>query len=325
MMISNAHNPQLAAIEITDRLVDGWSSQLKILLETKHLYQKVEVPIPELLGTLIGAVNGGLQGHVRPAIEGWERRPLEAAMARSRENLQIVNQMASVTKPLLLVTNVKLFCKRCDSAEVFYPLWARDVTGECKDPRGNSMPGLDRFQLFFLAFQCQNCHSDPEGFIVRRVGYRLHLEGRSPIEQVVVPKYFPKQELHFFSDALVAFNAGKKLAGLFYLRTFLEQFARRVTGLRGRSTGDEIMDVYASTLPLAHRDHMPSLKSLYDKLSEALHSAREDEALFTEVKGEIDRHFDIRRVFNISETPPPTEQIEPDVDEQSLASAGEAV
>jgi hypothetical protein len=47
---------------------------------------------------------------------------------------------------------------------------------------------------------------------------------------------------------------------------------------------------------------MPSLREWYDKLSEALHSAKEDAGLFESAKTEIEKHFDIRRVFAISET-----------------------
>jgi hypothetical protein len=44
---------------------------------------------------------------------------------------------------------------------------------------------------------------------------------------------------------------------------------------------------------------MPSLREWYDKLSEALHSAREGAPLFETAKAQIERHFDIRRVFKI--------------------------
>jgi hypothetical protein len=172
------------------------------------------------------------------------------------------------------------------------------------------MPRLNDHQLFFMAFQCQRCKSDPEGFIVRRNRNRLFLEGRSPIEHVETPRYLPKKESAFFSDAIVAHNAGKKLAGLFYLRTFLEQFAKRMTGKRGRLTGVELMEAYSATLPPAHRDFMPSFREWYEKLSEAIHDAREDDALFESAKSEIDRHFDIRRIFKIVETENETQPID---------------
>ena len=66
------------------------------------------------------------------------------------------------------------------------------------------------------------------------------------------------------------------LAALFYLRIFIEQFARRVTGKTGKVTGDKIMDAYNETIPPKHRDSMPSLREWYDKLSAPIHEASDD-------------------------------------------------
>jgi hypothetical protein len=63
------------------------------------------------------------------------------------------------------------------------------------------------------------------------------------------------------------------------------------------------MEAYSAMLPAQNRDQMPSLRHWYDKLSEALHAARSDEPLFEKALEEIDRHFDIRRVFKIPDAP----------------------
>jgi hypothetical protein len=120
------------------------------------------------------------------------------------------------------------------------------------------------------------------------------------MEHIEIPAHIPKVEAKFFRDALIAMNAGKPLAGLFYLRTFIEQFARRQTGkLTERATGDEIMDAYGALLPERQRDQMPSLKYCYAKLSEPIHAARDDESVFKDVLDQIEHHFDVRRVFKI--------------------------
>ena len=62
---------------------------------------------------------------------------------------------------------------------------------------------------------------------------------------------------------------------------------------------------YVKQLPLKQRDLMPSLGDWYDKLSEAIHGAIEDVNLFEQARQEIDKHFDIRRVFNIPEAVAP--------------------
>ena len=44
---------------------------------------------------------------------------------------------------------------------------------------------------------------------------------------------------------------------------------------------------------------MPSLKEWYERLSVPIHSAKEPPELFEEARSEIERHFDIRRLFRI--------------------------
>jgi hypothetical protein len=163
-----------------------------------------------------------------------------------------------------------------------------------------SMTGL---QLFFIAYQCEHCHGAPAGLLIRRDGWRFSLDGRSPMEEIQLPPYIPKKEGHLFRDAMIARFAGKQLAAVFYLRTLIEQFARRQTGMRGRETGDEIMAAYSAILPNDQRDQMPSLREWYGKLSAPIHTADEiaAETLFDFAREEIERHFDIRRVFKIAE------------------------
>lgn len=286
---------------VCSQIVDEWTLQLKLLLESKHLYQKVDVPISALIDKV--RVNLGVhQPAFDEAMDLWRSRRLHPSLTAAKENTAVDRGTISVAQPVLLCTNIKLFCKQCEHAEVFSPLWARDAAEESYGQHQAPMPRKDSHQLVFIAFQCQPCQSDPEGFIVRRSGDKLYLEGRSPLEHVDVPKYLPKMEACFFSDAVVAQHAGKKLAALFYLRTFLEQYARRIANKEGRVTGEELMEAYTATLPQAHRDYMPSFREWYEKLSEALHAAREDDELFDNARSEIDRHLDIRRVFKISES-----------------------
>ena len=123
------------------------------------------------------------------------------------------------------------------------------------------------------------------------------------MENIDVPIFIPKVERVWYRDAVIGANAGKPLAALFYLRIFIEQFARRMTGLHGKHTGDEIFSAYLDTLPSEHQNSMPSLKEWYEKLSAAIHNAQDDPNLYEEAIAQVNHHFDIRRVFNISEVP----------------------
>jgi hypothetical protein len=222
---------------------------------------------------------------------------------------QVAKVSAQINKSIpLILPHLSLSCKNCERREAFAPVWHADLVGELRGPitggQGKKMGLPPGFQMFCLIYQCQRCLGIPESFLVRLESWTVSLQGRSPMEQVEIPNFLPKPESKFYRDAVIAFNSGKTLAALFYLRTFIEQFGRRITGKPGKATGEEIFDAYYETLHKRQSDQMPSLREWYDKLSEAVHSAREDDHLFENAKSEIERHFDFRRIFAIVESKP---------------------
>jgi len=274
------------------------SDCLKDLLENKHLYQKTAIPYDEILASE--------RGNVLPAI----RQLFDQKVQSTPMNFHLSSgPLYSVERPgarsstlLIILSNARLFCKRCDRLEPFQPVWWTDAANEARNPRYETPVEIPaNQQWFYLMYQCQGCQGIPELILVRRSGWNLFLDGRSPMEGIQVERFLPKPEQQWFRDALIAYNSGKILAGLFYLRTFIEQFARRQTKSAGRATGEEILTAYGQQIPLKQRDSMPSLGEWYEKLSEALHHANEDPALFDAARQEIERHFDIRRVFKIPE------------------------
>lgn len=278
------------------------AEQLRILLETKHLYQSARIDfekiVTEMREKVISAYRVDFDNRV-------QQIPAQFTLTGATQTL--VGRIG-IEIPLWLLTpvNVKLFCEKCNRREAFKPIWYRDATNDLRKPNYDEpitqLPA--GFQLFFLVYQCQSCQGVPEALLVRRRDWQISLHGRSPLEHIEVPAYIPKIEGHWFRDARIALNSGKSLAALFYLRTFVEQFARRQTKLTGRKTGDEIMSAYGDMIPAKQRDFMPSLREWYDKLSEALHGAREDAELFEDARREIERHFEFRKVFQLPETIP---------------------
>jgi hypothetical protein len=274
-------------------------------LEEKHLYQKVSVDPDGIAAKMILRVSDKdrpwasehIQSVVNQRLTLTSGAPLLAA-ARGQEP-QVV--------PALVLRNVRLFCQNCNERQTFKPVWYQDAANDLlrQAAHGEAEINFDpaRLQLFFIAYQCEHCHGAPEGFLVRRDGWRFSLDGRSPMEHIQLAAHIPKKEGHLFRDALIARFAGKQLAAVFYLRTFIEQFARRQTGMKGRETGDEIMEAYSGILPNAQRDQMPSLREWYGKLSAPIHTADEVTAdnLFDAAREEIERHLEIRRVFKIPE------------------------
>jgi hypothetical protein len=132
--------------------------------------------------------------------------------------------------------------------------------------------------------------------MVTRDGLKLTLTGRSVIERVEIPRYIPKQHGKHYSGAIVAHECGQTLAGMFLLRTLVEQHMRAATGST-TLRGDDLADEYNKTLPPALRESAPSLKEQYGKLSDALHEARADDALFESTRKQIEGHFEMKSVF----------------------------
>jgi hypothetical protein len=294
-------NDQQGMAELKRRLNLAIAEQFKSLLQDKHMYQKVVIDAAKIFAEVKQDVSSAWH----PEFTHAASRFSATILLTSKEGLYSQSAAGSIPDLFLIAENVKLFCAKCDRREAFEPKWYKDVTNEMRTPTGLalSLKLPATFQWFVIVYQCQSCNGLPEAVLVKRENWQFFLHGRSPIEHVELPAYLPKAEKHWFRDAVIALHGGKTLAALFYMRIFIEQFARRQTGLSGKKTGDEIMCAYAETLPKQHRDYMPSLREWYEKLSQAIHSATEDADLFEESRKEIERHFDIRRVFGISETP----------------------
>jgi len=306
-----------AILAFDELFTAAFHRRLRELLEGRHLYQGVSIEVSDIKATVKSRLinpAGDSAGYdvgvayrlarfvvdVRPS-----SGPAEDGPAARNETIILFSRLS----------NLKLYCHQCKEREAFAPIWTADPTFESHGeavkralnvgrPAQRSVSGFP-VQFLILLYQCQICHSDPAVFLVRvnRKSWTLSIHGRSPMENVEVPAYIPKEEQRFYRDALIAQQTGKILAGVFYLRTFLEQFARRQTGLVGRSTGEEIMAAYNVTLPPTLVGQMPSLREWYDKLSAAVHEAREDDAVFDEAMGQINQHFDIRRVHRLPDKP----------------------
>jgi hypothetical protein len=278
-------------------------AKIKTLLETKHLYQKVEIELGETPKNFYDRVYVQQSHQFANWFNGsFANEHFDVRLSLGKAEMDLI--LLAEALPLIL-PNLSLYCKLCERKEAFAPIGHADLIDQILmfiaqgKLKPFAMPA--NFQMFSLVYQCQRCLGVPESFLVRREGWSFNLQGRSPIEHVEVPGYIPKPESKYYRDAIIASNTGKTLAALFYLRIFVEQFARRITGKKGKVTGDVILDAYYQTLPKAHADHMPSLREWYDKLSEGIHSATEDVPLFETAKAQIEEHFDIRRVFKIPE------------------------
>jgi hypothetical protein len=293
----SAATPSFLAGEAKDRLAREVSIAFVRLLQTKHLYQSETVDTSSIEATLQkvdGETAAAVRGAVHPLRDGrWMPPPPDPS------RVPPVGNIDDRFKYLWFrIGTVKLFCKTCKRVEPYNPVLAEDTTA-----RSGYSGGPPRtIQVFTFSFLCQSCKEVPEVFVVRRHNLKLTLCGRAPMEHVPTPSFLPKNQQSHFADAIVAYNAGQILPALFMLRTTIEQFVREQYGHEAR-TPEELgsaFDAYMASLPAAFRSTFPSLKDLYARLSVALHSADASESLFESARAAIERHFDARRLFQLS-------------------------
>jgi hypothetical protein len=106
-------------------------------------------------------------------------------------------------------------------------------------------------------------------------------------------------------EVWLAHHAGQTLAGLYLLRTFVEQYWRTLRPVKDliaavpRATGDEQGEAYQKTLLGDFKARFPSLKDIYGQLSAAVHDASADARLFEDSSARIVEHFAARKLFDL--------------------------
>jgi hypothetical protein len=286
---------QSGFIHLMKSLNNECAKSFQELIEDKHLYQTVKVDY------------AGIHKAIRSRVIAGAQAGFDATVRTTNFRVSLV-ESTDQTRLVMIPINVELYCegKECCKKQAHRPIWFKEIIQDAQATTSTVLitPKLivpELFQLIVIAYRCERCHGTPQVLVIRRSGWTFSLDCRSPIEHIEVPKHFPKKESHLYRDAVIASHAGKGLAALFYLRAFIEQWGRRITGMSGRNTGDEIMMTYAKTLPTHLRETMPSLKECYEKLSEPIHDARDDAEVFKEVIDKIDQHFEIRSAHRIPE------------------------
>jgi len=270
----------------------------KLLFETKHLYQSTRIDLSSLLADApkftseIGRFASGPWLITESGRFGYTHNG-GFTSGFTEETIKIFAPLG-FTAP----HGIKIFCASCGEREAFNPMRAVEVSpsretvdlGEELPSSNDSEPVM---QVFLVAYTCQRCKGAPDAFLVRREGVKLTLCGRAPMEHIEVPREIPKEVERWYRDALIAYQSGKTLAGLLYLRTIIEQWARKVTGSKVPN-GDQLMSEYLRTLPPVLTEHFDSMRELYGQLSEPLHAATEDSSLFEDAREKIHLHFRAR-------------------------------
>jgi hypothetical protein len=258
----------------------------KFILEQKHLYQNFEINIKGRFEF----VEKMVPGHsFRVAKDRFDK-----LLIFKWDDVKNRNETSPQDVIWYTLPTVKIYCATCKRIEAFNPVHSWDVLKTSTV----DYHFLYKEQLFLLIYQCQSCKKLPEVFLIRRKDWKLNIAGRSPIEKITVDEYIPKDFSKYISDAKLAFNSGQTLAGLFFLRVFIEQYTKSI--IKDDSLkADEVIERYSDGLPTDFKDKFPSLKSIYSKLSAAIHDANSNEELFKESLAGIQIHFDAKRLFKI--------------------------
>lgn len=281
-------------LELIGEIDKRITASVKHLLETKHLYQSVTVEYADLLEDLQDAQSGIAQ-YVRQAVISAANGDW-ATIDRADHRPPLDDGPTGIQ---FETPDVKLFCSICKRVEAFNSVSSKDFSGRgySRISDGTST-GTGVVQVFVFSFQCQSCKNVPEVFLVRRQGLKLTQSGRAPIEHVEVHPAIPRSLHRWVRGALVAYQSGQTLAGIFLLRTLIEQWVREITQ-QPDSQVDRVLEAYMGLLSPDFKARFPSLSSLYGDLSDDLHRAIGSSDLFDSAKADIIKHFEARRVFDL--------------------------
>lgn len=302
-------------MKLTEAIEKRAGEELKRLLETKHLYQSTSVTEDSIIEILparrrrnaggtgnlrayssredIGFVVGELDVSETVELRSLLSGPWQIVAPRQRR-FAVDTGLEKRAKIEITLISVKTRCGSCGEHLPMNLVAATDVASGIWDDAG--LLTRDNFSVYALSFQCQGCRDGIEVFLVCRENNKMTLVGRSPMEQVDVPKFIPKAQRKYYSGAVIAFNSGQILAGLFLLRVLIEQFTREITKVEGKA--DAVLDQYMESLPTDFSGRFPSLRKIYGTLSDSIHLARESPETFENVIRDIEKHFEARTVFD---------------------------
>jgi len=267
------------------------TANLKELLEKKHLYQSISVDYAGLLADL---------SKYDATMRGLLERDFLQLVETDWMVIDKADHRPGLAGPPCIrfeTPDVKLFCSTCNRIEAFNSISSTEFSQRGRFSEPSILAGKT-VQVFVFSLLCQSCKVVPEVFLVRRHGLKLTNSGRSPIEHVEVHPAVPKSLHKWFRSAIVAYQSGQTLAGIFLLRTLIEQWVREITQ-QPDLQADRVLEAYMGLLPPGFKARFPSLSSLYGDLSDDLHRAIGSSDLFESVEADIIKHFEARRVFDL--------------------------
>jgi len=305
------------------------ASAVKELLETKHLFQSIEIPVKPIeefirnsteeckkeVARAEPGVSSGRPGFIAQVHEEQLRNRKDSILnsnwyfdaethervGRGAPPLRIAENFPSVNAPPIRVSCGSKTCKGSVQPHNSGYIGALPEISSYNLSQPTSL-----IQTFSFVYQCQNCKGEPLVYLVKRDGLKLTVVGRSQFPEVVVPNFIPEAQRKFYRNSIVADQTSFTLAAALYLRTVVEQYfyavipKEEIAAINGNPTGDELAELYAKTLPKNFPNNFPSLKKVYNDLSEIVHSGKENEETkksFASIRTAVDGHFKAVQLF----------------------------
>lgn len=312
--------------KVIDKILDLIGQNIIELLEQKHLYQNVKIDISEINEFISSFTYYDFYGHhpmVGPHPSSMDSEIInkrnEKLDEERKKTIEIVSnilngrwafvvkddytinhykqKLCDINELIIPLPTIKINCNNCDSISPPHNPgfigYKYDLPNLFFENESMSKVEVKHTQICFLPYQCQSCKKEPIIFTVSRKGFKLQLVGRSQFENISVPKFIPPEEKEYFSDAVIAFNSGRTLASLYYLRALIEHYMRRILNNNGKISGDELGEQYSKMLDDEFPKKFTSLKTVYSELSEKLHKFEKSEKQFHKSVADIEKHFDL--------------------------------
>lgn len=294
-------HPEEAVSEIKNDLTKVVQAAVLELLEKKHLYQSATADVVPTVAEHRLSPPKYQKEYIDDrfgSITDWPWYVQERGGLRTPVFGSEIFESNDITWE---APHIKTYCTKCKRQEPYSLTSASNLLNASTNHRGGVQTDKGKVEYYILSYVCQSCRGVPEVFVIRRLGNRLSLVGRGPMEHVEVPKEIPDEVRKFYSGAVVAYQAGQPLSGVFMLRTLIEQWARLFATATDKA--DVVMDQYMNTLPQEFSSKFPSLREIYGQLSVAIHSASVEDGLFDSTSSAICRHFRARDLFELPGPP----------------------
>jgi hypothetical protein len=281
-------------LRIKQLLGEQIGKQMRVLLESRHLYQRIDLGISTILKQELDP----LDEQMKVSVGGEVQRALAQPWLATTTPVAPAEDLPA---PIYFAIEVaKLYCGKCERLEAYRSVFIADVLRPSFGLYSHAKhPNDSTAQTFVLTLACQACGGNavPEAFLIERRGQHLHLCGRAPMEQLPPIEGIPKDDQKLILGARIARNSGQVLGAIALLRCFLEQYARRKT--QSTDYGDRLMAAYHGSLPDTFPSEFRNFVSLYSTLSAALHNANASSEVFDDTVEAVIDHFRARQLYKV--------------------------